>query len=82
MLTARVQLWVCDVAGQAEPPYAAAVVIERVCVCAPLPHVTLHEPHVDHADTTQLIGQFCEDSARLWGELSDVAEREMMLVSA
>ena len=42
--------------GHTAPPCRACAVTERERVCAPLPHVLVHPPHPDHADTVQCTG--------------------------
>jgi len=41
----------CDNAGHERPPWAAATVTERICICTPPPHVLEHADHADHALT-------------------------------
>lgn len=41
--------------GHLRPPFSAGTLIVLVLVITPLPHVTLHWPQSDHADTIQSI---------------------------
>ena len=47
-----------DMAGQATPPNAAAVISTREHGRTPLPHTAVHAPH-DHTDATQSAGHCC-----------------------
>lgn len=42
--------------GHTKPPLLACVVIERERLCAPVPHVLVHEVHADQADVAQCTG--------------------------
>ena len=45
--------------GHAKPPFAANGVTVRVCVCAPIPHVSEHASYALQRPTTQSTGQAC-----------------------
>lgn len=49
----------CVKAGHAAPPFACCVVMARVCLCEPPPHVAEQADHADHLPTWQLTGQAC-----------------------